>query len=44
MRDHFACELRGETQLRGLGGLPTYFVVGPVAAAIPPVARSAAPA
>lgn len=29
VRDHFACELRGVTELRGLGGMQTYFVVGP---------------
>jgi class 3 adenylate cyclase len=44
VRDVFACELRGETELRGLGGQQTYLVVGRTAVAhsLPPAAHAEA--
>jgi class 3 adenylate cyclase len=41
VRHEFACELRGETELRGLGGQRTYLVVGRTAVAhsLPPAAH-----
>jgi class 3 adenylate cyclase len=44
VRHEFACDLRGETELRGLGGQQTYLVVGRAAVhhSLPPAAHAEA--